>query len=538
MPDTWRVLVTCDLGEAALERFAAQPGFSVRVEKISDEEHLRRAVAGCHAVIVRSNVRVTRPVMEAASDLQVVGRAGVGVDNIDLEAATQLGIAVVNAPGGNVVTTGEHAIALLMSLVRKIPQANASMKARRWEKKRFVGREVQGKTLGIIGVGRVGSVVADRARGLKLRVLAYDPYLSKDRAAQLGVEPVDLDLLLAASDFLTVHTPLTPETRGLLGREAFARVKPGVLLVNCARGGIVDEDALLEALEAGRVAGAALDVFEREPPPPHPLYEREEVILTPHLGASTVEAQASVAVEVADNVIAYLKTGASPDAINVPHVAPEVLRRLGPFLDLAERLGAFAGQISREPMEAVEILCRGQAIGQGADLVTASFLKGLLSPVLSTRINAVNAADIARQRGIRVVSSSTSEIEDFADAVAVRLEGPTGEHVLEGTLFGRREPRLVRFDDYRLDALPAGNLILIYNEDKPGVIGSIGACLGRHRINISGMYNGRDRVGGRAISLVNVDEPAGEAVLADLRALPHVVSAEQIVLTPVSRQAP
>ncbi len=532
MPDTFRVLVTCPLGEAALDRFATRPGFSVRVEPINDPEALARTVPGFHAVIVRSNVKVTEAVLDAGKDLRVVGRAGIGVDNIDVDAATRRGVAVVNAPGGNVVTTAEHAVALLLGLARKIPQACASMKARRWDKKRFLGRELRGKTLGIVGVGRVGSVVAELAQGLRMRVIAYDPYLTDDRAGQLGVERVDLDGLLSRADAITVHTPLTPETRGLLGEDALARVKPGVLVVNCARGGIVDEDALERAVEDGRVAGAALDVFEQEPPPPHPLYDREEVVLTPHLGASTKEAQEGVAVEVADNVIAFLSTGVAPNALNAPSVPLETLQRLGPFLDLAERLGAFLSQTAGGPIERVEITCHGRAAGDGTDLVAASVLKGLLAPALSARVNLVNAPAVARERGLRVLAGTSTEVGDFTDLVSVRVVGDGGDRRIDGTLFGRREPRIVRFDDFRLDAVPEGNLILIYNRDVPGVIGAIGTCLGEHGVNISGMHNGRGEPGGTAINLVNVDGTVEDGVLDALRGLPNILSARQVLLPP------
>jgi len=525
-----RVLVTCDLGAEALAKFEAQPGFSVTVQDIRDEAALVAAVPGHQGLVVRSNVQVTERVLAAGSELQVVGRAGIGVDNIDLEAATRRGVAVVNAPGGNVVTTAEHALALLMSLARKIPQAAAVMREGRWEKKKFVGQELRGKTLGIIGVGRIGSAVAERAQCLRMRVLGYDPYLSPERAAQLGVEQAELDRLLAESDAITIHTALTPETQGLLGAAALAKVKPGVLLINCARGGIVDEEALVAALEAGRVGGAALDVFAVEPPARGPLHQRDDVILTPHLGASTVEAQAGTAVEVAENVVAFLTTGVAPNSLNTPAVPPEVLRRLGPYLDLATRMGLFLAQVLEGPVEKVALLCRGQAAEGGADLVTASFLKGLLTPALSDRVNAVNAPALARERAIRVVTSTTSETRDFTDLIAVEAEGPSGRRVLEGTLFGRSEPRVVRFDDYRLDALPRGTLILIYNDDVPGVIGNIGTCLGRHQVNISGMYNGRTDAGGKAISLVNIDGTAAPGVLADLQALPHILSVRQVFL--------
>lgn len=530
MGSGYRVLVTCDLGPEALERFSRQPGFSVVVQDIRDPQTLAAAVPGYHALVVRSNVRVTEEALAAGTELRVIGRAGIGVDNIDLEAATRLGIAVVNAPGGNVVTTAEHALALLLSLARKIPQASAAMREGRWEKTKFLGRELRGKTLGIIGVGRVGSAVAERAAGLRMRVLGYDPYLPAERAARLGVEPVGLDRLLAEADFLTVHTGLTPETRGLLGRDALARVKPGVLLVNCARGGIVDEGALVEALEAGRVGGAALDVFEVEPPPRGPLHDRDDVILTPHLGASTVEAQASVGAEVADNVVSFLTTGTAPNALNVPPASPEALRRLGPYLDLARRMGLFLAQVLEGPPETARVLCRGTVAEEGGELVTASFLAGLLTPVLSHRVNAVSAPALARERGLRVVTSTTEETEDFTDLLAVEISGSWGRRVLEGTLFGRREPRIVRFDEYRLDALPRGTVLLLSNDDVPGVIGDIGLCLGRNAINIAGMYNGRTVAGGRAITLVNVDQPASDPVLQELRALPHLRSVRQLFL--------
>ena len=530
MSEGFRVLVTCDLGAEALERFHSRPEFAVEVTDIRDEASLLRALPGFQALVVRSNVRVTEKALTAGGELRVVGRAGIGVDNIDLAAATRLGIAVVNAPGGNVVTTAEHAVALLLSLARKIPQATASMKALHWEKKRFLGREVRGKALGIIGIGRVGSVVAELAMGLKMRVLAFDPYLSEERAARLGAEKVHLDRLLSEADFITVHTPLTADTRGIIGRTALQKVKPGVLIVNCARGGIVDEEALLEALEQGRVAGAALDVFETEPPPPSPLHQREDVILTPHLGASTAEAQAGVAVEVAENVIAFLVSGTAPNTVNTPAISPDTLRTLGPHLDLSERMGLFLAQITPGPVLELRVASHGDTAEQGSDLVTASVLKGLLTPALSTRVNLVNAPTAARERGIRIVTSTSPDSQDFSDLVSVEVRGAWGSHMLEGTLFGKREPRLVRFDAYRLDAVPRGNLILIYNEDVPGVIGAIGTCLGQRGVNIAGMYNGRVEAGGQAINLVNVDGAVPEVVLRDLSELPHIRSACAILL--------
>lgn len=528
--DKFRILVSCDLGKPALDRFASEPGVEVTLQEIKTEEALIKALPGHHALIVRSNVKVTAKALDAADLLTVVGRAGIGVDNIDMDHATRLGIAVVNAPSGNSVTTGEHALALLMGLARNIPRADRSMRRGEWEKKLFMGRELTGKTLGIIGVGKVGGVVASRAIGLKMKVVAHDPYLSPERAAELGVTPVSLPELLSRADLITLHTPLTAETRNLINRETLGLCKKGVLLVNCARGPLVDEDALYEAIVSGKVAGAALDVFAEEPPPPHPLYAREEVVTTPHLGASTFEAQESVALETAENVLSYLALGTAATLLNLPAVAGESLDALNPYLKLAHQLGRFLAQTLDGPVEKLTVAVQGEAAQNGAGLITAAAVKGVFSELLTERVNFVNALKVAGERGVQVTTAKAGESLDFVNLISLEASGPGSSHSAQGALFGKRKLKLVNFDGYRIDALPEGNLILIFNRDVPGVIGSVGECLGGLGINISAFYNGRAAIGGRAISLVNVDTPVEESHLKAIRALPNVESARRIFL--------
>lgn len=526
----FRVLVSCDLGASALERFSAEGDFVAVSCSIGDEVELARTVPGYHALIVRSNVRVTKDVLEAGKELIVVGRAGIGTDNIDVAAATRLGIAVVNAPGGNATTTAEHALAMLMSAARNIPRADRSMREGRWEKKKFMGRELAGKTLGVIGAGRIGSIVAERGLGLKMRVVVSDPYLTRERAAELGVEGVELPALFAESDFITVHTPLTPETRGLLGARNLALCKKGVIIVNCARGAIVDFDALREAILSGTVACAALDVYPSEPPPPHPLLAMEEVVMTPHLGASTFEAQESVGAEVAENVIAYLRRGAAPNLVNAPTSVAESAGALAPYLELAGRLGKFLAQAAPGQIQRVAVTSVGEAAAKGAGQITAAAVRGLLLPRMSERVNLVNALAVAAERGISVSTATSLAERDFVSLVALEISGPWGKKSAEGALFGKREPRLVTLEGYRIDAKPDGEMVLIFNRDVPGVIGAVGECLGAHGVNLAGFYNGREAIGGRAIILVNVDQPVSDEVLGCLSALPNVMSATRIIV--------
>lgn len=524
-----KILVTCDLGRAALDIMNGGGNLAAEVRDIRDSAVLAAAVPGFDGLIVRSNVKVTAEVIASADRLKVIGRAGIGVDNIDMEAATAAGIAVVNAPAGNTVTTAEHAMAMLLSMARRIPQATASMKRREWEKKRFMGTELRGKTLGVAGAGRIGSVVAEIALGLRMKVICADPLLTAARAEELGVEKVGMDELFSRADFITVHAPLTNETRGLVGREMLSRVRRGVMIVNCARGPIVDLDALLEAIGDGRVAGAALDVFPEEPPPHHPLYDREEVVLTPHLGASTVEAQEWVSVEIAENMVSFLVKGASPNTLNLPNISPELFARLGPHIELAKKLGLMASQVAGAGVDSVKFEVGGKAGEEGLELLASAFLAGLLKRSVETA-NIVNSRSLAKARGMLVATSATTRTGDFTELLSAEVAGGGEVHVLEGTLFRKKEPRLVFLDGFHLEAVPEGHMIMVFNNDRPGVIGDIGTCLGANGINIAGFYNGRQAVGGRALTLVTVDEPAGEKVLEELRSLPNILSVRQMKL--------
>jgi D-3-phosphoglycerate dehydrogenase len=525
-----RVLVCDNLDPAGVAVFERVPGIEVDVNNDLTPETLLEVIERYDGLVVRSKTKVTSRVIDAAARLRVVGRAGSGVDNIDVGAATRRGVVVMNAAAGNTVTTAEHAIAMMMALARNVPQASATTKAGRWEKTKFTGVEVYNKTLGIVGVGKIGSVVADRAAGLGMRVVAYDPYLSREAAAKMGVELLALDELFARADFVSVHTPLSDETRGIVGREAFARMKPGVRVINCARGGLVDEAALYEAVVDGRVAGAALDVFEKEPvSPDNPLLTLDNVIVTPHLGASTEEAQMGVALIIAEQMVEYLERGTVRGAVNAASLGPEQLSVLGPYLALGERLGKFLGQAFGRDLGEVEIEFSGDAADLDVRPVTQAILTGLLAPVIE-RINFINAAVVAEERGVRVRQATDRRARDFASLVTVRTRSAEGEHVVAGAIFGRDEPRIVRVDGFEIDAVPEGHLVLLANRDVPGVIGQIATRLGDAGVNIARFHLGRSAAGGDAMALIATDEPVSEDLLAALASLPNVVSARRITL--------
>ncbi len=488
---------------------------------------LLKQIRDVDGLVIRSGTKVTREVIDAAERLSVVGRAGIGVDNVDLAAATARGIVVMNTPGGNTITTAEHAVALLVALARHIPQATASMKAGQWEKKRFVGLELFNRTLGVLGLGRIGQIVASRARGLGMKVIAYDPFLGEDAAARLEVELASIDEVIARADAITVHVPRTRDTIGLLGREAFARAKPGVLIINAARGGIVDEEALLEALDSGRVGGAALDVFQEEPvAPDHPLVAHERVICTPHLGASTEQAQLNVAVAVAEQVRDYLTQGVINNAVNVPSISREMASQIRPYIMLAEKLGRFQGQLCKEAIEQIEIEYSGEAASLDVAPITVAVLKGLLEPV-SDQVNMVNASVIAQERGIQVVESKASRSADFTSAITTRVKG-CANRMVEGAIFQGGQPRIVRVDDFMLEAIPEGPTLFILNDDQPGVVGTVGTLLGETGVNISRMQLALN--GGQAAMLVNIDSSPPPAVLQKLRELENVISADLLEL--------
>lgn len=524
-----KVLVSDALAPQGLEILERAPGFEVLDRPGIDPSALLDAVRDAEGLVIRSGTKVTADVIRAGEKLRVIGRAGIGVDNVDVPAATARGIVVVNTPEGNNVTTAEHAIALLVALARHIPQATASMKAGHWEKKKFQGMELFNRTLGVIGLGNIGRIVAERGRGLGMRVVAADPHISHDLAAKLGVELVPLGELIERSDAITVHVPRTKETTGLLDADAFARVKRGVLVVNAARGGIVDEEALLEALESGRVAGAGLDVFEQEPPPAgHPLVAHERVICTPHLGASTEQAQLNVSVAVAEQVRDYLLQGAIRNAVNVPSISPELLEQVRPYLVLGEKLGRFQGQLCPGAIDEIEVEYAGEVADLRVAPITIAVLKGLLESV-SDRVNMVNAPVIARERGIKVVESKASRPFDFTSTITTRVRGCV-DRLVAGALFHGNQPRIVRIDDFMLEAIPEGPTIFLQNHDRPGVVGHLGQVLGEAGINISRMQLALVRERGEAAMLVNVDAMPDEDVMERLRSLPQMIAAQLVDL--------
>ncbi len=528
---TKRVLITDPLDDEGLRILDAAEGLEVEVKSGLAPDALKAIIGDYNGLVVRSATKVTADLLEAASGLEVIGRAGIGVDNVDVDAASRHGVIVMNTPEGSAVTTAEHAIAMLLSLARRIPQATASMKAGKWDKKRFMGTEMAGKTLGIIGIGNIGAIVADRARGLKMSVVACDPYMSAEVAQQKGITLVSLEDLFARADFISIHTPLTKDTKHMLDAAAFGKMKRGVLLVNAARGGIIHEGDLLKALDQGQVGGAALDVWEKEPPGENPLLGRDEVICTPHLGASTGEAQVNVSVAVARQLVEFFGTGTIKNAVNVPSLTREMLARLQPYLVLAERLGRFLAQTFEGGVEEFHVeYCGELAETDALTPVTSAGLKGLLAPILGEKVNVVNAPFLARERGMHIVESRTSESRDFASLIRMRVSGKSGQRLVCGTNFGRSNPRIVRIDNFYLEAHAGGHILMMHNQDKPGVVGAVGTLLGNNAINIARMQLGLDTPKREAVALIQVDEPVPDEVLRKFAALPNIISVKQIEL--------
>ncbi|HEX8493758.1 MAG TPA: phosphoglycerate dehydrogenase [Pyrinomonadaceae bacterium] len=525
-----KILVTDDVSEGGLEPLRAA-GFAVEKRVGLAPEDLRAAVRDCEGLVVRSETKVTAELMDEAVRLRAIGRAGVGVDNIDVPAATARGIVVMNAPDGNTITTAEHTLALLVALARRVPQANASLRAGRWERKRFIGVELQGKTLGVIGLGRIGRTVAARAHSFGMNIIAFDPFVAPEQARDLELEIAPLDEVFARADFITVHTPLTAETRGIVGAQAFSKMKRGVRIINCARGGLVDERALLAAIKEGIVAGAALDVFEQEPPAAdHPLLALEEVIATPHLGASTKEAQEGVAVTVAEQMRDYLLTGALRGAVNVPALGAKELNALQPYVKLADSLGRFQAQMVDEAVREVQLEYAGEVAELDAAPVTRAFLSGLLRDV-SARVNVVNAFLIAEERGIAVTAAYKRAGSDFAPAISTRVVTTAGEQTVSGALFGPGgDGRITEINRFRLEAIPHGHMLVTRNRDVPGVIGHLGTVLGEHGVNISRFHLGRRERGGEAMAVIETDAPLTDETLDALRSYEPVISARQIEL--------
>ena len=488
------------------------------------------AVRDADALLVRSETRVTREVLEAGERLRVVARAGAGVDNIDVVAATERGVLVINAPGGNTVAAAEHTLAMLLAAARHIAPADAALKRGEWARTRFVGVEVRGKVLGIVGLGRVGTEVARRAQGLDMQVLVHDPYVSAEHASRLSMEPVELEPLLERADFVTVHTPLTEQTRGMLGASALARMKPTAYLVNCARGGVVDEAALLAALDQGGLAGAALDVFAVEPAADNPLVRHPRVVATPHLGASTVEAQEAVARQVAEQLLEVLEGRPAQFAVNAPSLAPEAARLLQPYVELAEPLGSLATQLAEGRFRAATITYRGELAELDTAIVSAAAIRGLLAPVTSRPINLVNAPLVARSRGLQVSEHKTPDADSYTSLLEVAVETERGETVLAGTVM-HRQPHIVRIGEFSIDLVPTGGyLLMTRHQDRPGMIGRVGTLLGEADVNISSMQVGRRERRGQALMVISVDEPIPPEVLAQIRSLGNMDAVRVIEL--------
>jgi D-3-phosphoglycerate dehydrogenase / 2-oxoglutarate reductase len=528
-----KIFVADDVSESGLQPLR-DANFEVCKRTGLSKDELIAALQSFEGLIVRSETKVTSDILEGATSLRVIGRAGVGVDNIDVPAATMRGVVVMNAPDGNTITTAEHAIALLISLARSIPQANSSLKAGRWDRKKFIGVELQGKTLGIVGLGRIGRVVASRARAMGMTIVAYDPFIAQDQARDLEIELAPLDQVYSRADFLTVHTPLTAETRGLINKDVLAKMKPGARIINCARGGLVDEDALYEAIKSGTIAGAALDVFSQEPPPAdHPLLGLDQVIVTPHLGASTTEAQEGVAYTVAEQMRDYLLTGALRGAVNVPMVGLKELGLMQPYILLAERLGRFQAQLVDKPVSEVRIEFAGEIVDVDAAPVTRAFLSGLLRDV-SARVNVVNAFLIAEERGIKVTTTYVRVSGDSTPAIRTEIHAGNSTQSVAGTLFGygsqTREGRVTEIDGFHLEAFPHGHMLITRSRDVPGVIGSVGTILGQGGVNISRFHLGRRERGGEAIAVIEVDAPPTKETLKALRSLEQLISAHLIEL--------
>jgi len=521
-----KVLISDALSDRAVEIFKER-GVEVDVKKGLKPEELIACIGDYDGLAVRSATKVTAAVLDAAKNLKVVGRAGIGVDNIDIPAASSHGVVVMNTPFGNAVTTAEHAIAMMFALARQIPLADKSTQSGKWEKSRFMGTELSGKTLGIIGCGNIGSRVAERALGLKLRVVAYDPFLSPERAADLGVDKVELDELFKRADIITLHTPLTDATRSILDREAFAKMRKGVLIINCARGELIVDDDLVAALESGQVGGVAVDVYAEEPPKNYALFGRDDVVATPHLGAATTEAQENVALQVAEQMADYLNTGAVVNAINMPSVSAEDAPRLKPYMALAEYLGSFAGQITETGLASATLEYEGEAASLNTRPLTSCALKGLLSPMLES-VNMVNAPVIARERDIDVSEVKHDRDCQYQTLVRLTVTSERRSRTVAGTLFGDGMPRIVEVNGLPVEIEFAKHMLFTMNNDIPGVIGAIGGTLGECGINISTFNLGRTKIGGEAIAVIGVDEPIGEDVLEKVRALSNVIEAKAL----------
>ncbi|MFH0947840.1 MAG: phosphoglycerate dehydrogenase [Elusimicrobiota bacterium] len=529
-----KILVSDPLANEGVEILIKNPEFSVDVKTGLKPEELLQIIGNYDGLLVRSETKVTKDVLNIAKNLKIIGRAGTGVDNIDVKEASKKGIVVMNVPGGNTISAAEHTVSMLLSLSRNIPQANASLKKCEWKKKEFVGVEVFGKTVGIIGLGKIGIEVAKRLLAFGMKVLVYDPFVSKERAVQLGVDSVSLDEVFKRSDYITVHTPKTEQTKYLINAETIGKMKDGVRIINCARGGLIDEKALAETLKSGKVKGAALDVFEKEPLVESPFFEMNNVIMTPHLGASTEEAQTNVSVEISKQLDEFFTNGTIRNAVNFPFIPSDILQKMQPYINLAEKLGSYASQFSGSMSGAIlsiEIQYSGEVAKYDLSPMTIAAVKGVLEPVSDTGfLNFINASFIAQEKGIKVSESRVSETADFTNLIVLKLKTEKSENIISGTVFGKKDVRIVKINDYYVDVELSENILVFTNVDKPGVVGKIGMILGKNSINIAAMELGRKTAGGDAITIVNVDNPITDNILSEIKNLPEVKDVKMIKL--------
>ena len=527
----FKVMIRDNMSPLAKEILEASGQIEVVVDndkETSKPENLSKIIGDFHGLAVRSGTKVTEEVLQNAGRLKVIGRAGIGVDNIDVPAATKHGVVVMNAPGGNTVTTAEHAITMMLALARNVPQATASMRAGRWEKKKWIGMEVTGKTLGVVGLGQIGRVVAQRALGLKMKVIASDPFVSEEAATELGVKLMPQDEVLEKADIITLHVPRLKETLNLINAETLAMMKPGVRIINCSRGEVVKLDDLLQAVNTGHVAGAALDVLPSEPPDPSlDILQHPKIIFTPHLGASTGEAQSKVAYMIAHQISNYLIDGVITNAVNFPSLSEDIMEKMKAHLDLAEKMGSLMGQLVKKSHD-ISITYSGDVTRFDTRPLTHAILKGMLSASTDT-VNFVSAPLLAKDKGIHFKETTSQRTGDFSNLIKIKLEGHEEEtNEIWGTIFGRKYPRIVRLGKIYMDAIPGGSMIVIQNIDKPGVIGNVGHTLGKHNINIGRFQLGR--LGDRALCMVNIDTPADDKVIEDILALPNMISVQQVHL--------
>ena len=525
----FRILVSDKLSEEGIKILRESKDFEVDVKTGLKPDELKSIIKKYDALVVRSSTKVTKDIIQA-SNLKVIGRAGVGLDNVDLKAATNRGIIVMNSPSGNTISTAEHAISLMLGLSRNIAPADKSMKAGEWNRSKFKGAELYSKVLGIIGIGRIGQAVAKRAKSFGMKVVAYDPFISREVAEKLDIELADLNYIFKNADYITVHVPSTEETRNLISDKQISLMKKNVRIINCARGGIVDEVAIAKALEENRIAGIALDVYLQEPPKDLKLVKYEKALLTPHLGASTDEAQVNVAVEIAEQVRDALLGRGIRNAANFPSVDPETYKVLQPLFNLAEKMGLLMGQFTEGRINEVEIVYYGEISKLDTKPLTMSLLKGMLTPILQETVNFVNAIALAKERSIKVKEEKSSEIQDFTNLINLKVKTEKGTCSIAGTLFTKKEPRIVKINEFYVEAIPQGHMLIINNIDKPGIIGNLGNVLGKHKVNIAGMTFGRMKKGGRAITVLNIDSGVDDKLLNKIKKLDHIMEVKTITL--------